>query len=315
MDDIEHLVRVTLTDRAAGVGPTTDLVRRAHGRARRERRRARAVGVAVAAAAVLMAVPVTSRVWTPGQPSTVEAADTGPLSLTPFPFVPTVSLPGYGEPVAEISAGLPWLRHAGAGERTLTVTVNALAPPRLEWAPAVKAYSVVVHERTARLEAGRTGTALTWQEPDGRWLRVEADRHLAHESLVRYAEGLAPGAVPVRRPFDFAVLPPGTVPDIVGATAVSFRPERSRPSHDFAGKLTVLLSYTDEVSPAGRPVAVGGRPGRLADGAAASVLSVDLGDGRTLVVQAAPAVGLSEADLLAFAAGVRPTPHAEVGRG
>ncbi|MDQ7904472.1 hypothetical protein RB614_08035 [Phytohabitans sp. ZYX-F-186] len=315
MDDIEHLVRVTLTDRAAEVGAPADLVRRARGRARQGRRRTQAVGVAVAAAAVLLAVPMAARLWSPVETSTVDTAAAPAVEppVPPFPFAPGFSPPGYGEPIAELSAGVPGLRYDGGPERWLTVAVFADRPAPPRWDAAPKSYGVTVRERKGALELGRTGSALTWQVADGRWLRVEADRGLTREALIGFAAGLTPGAVPVLWPFTFAAVPPGLVPDVVTRAAVAFRPAGAAPSHGFAGKLTVLLSETAEVSPSGRAVAVGARTGRLATSPRSSVLSVDLGDGRTLVVQSE--TGLGEAGLVAFAAGIDPTPDAVVGHG
>ena len=310
MDDIEHLVRVTLTDRAAVLEAPSDLGRRARGRASAARRRARAAaGVAVAAAAVLLAVPAATRMWAPPQSSTVDAAaaPSTRLEVPAFPLTPGVSLPGYGEPVAQLSAGVPWLSYDGGADRWLRVSVTEAEPH-----VAAKSLAVVVRERKASLEAGSERLVLTWRAADGRWVRVEADRHLGKDALIGYAAGLTPGAVPVLWPFTFDVVPPGTVTDVVGPAAVCFRPEAAEPSGAFVGKLTVMLSYTAEVSPSGRPVMVGGRGGWLAEGGT-DVLSVALGDGRTLVVQSE--IGLGEAELVAFAAGVNPTADAEVGRG
>jgi hypothetical protein len=102
---------------------------------------------------------------------------------------------------------------------------------------------------------------------------------------------------------------------VVSLAAVSFRPEAAAPSHGFSGTLAVMLSDTAEAPGAGRPVPVGGRTGWFVVKPGVSILTVDLGDGRTLVVQADAAVGLDEAALVRFAAGVHPTPDAVVGRG
>jgi hypothetical protein len=314
VNDIEHLVRVTLSDRAAEVGAPADLVRRARTRAHRGRLRAQAAGVAVAAAAVLLAVPLATRLWSPAPGSTVDAATApAPELAPPFPYTPAVSPPGYGEPIAELFAGVPALRYDGGAERWLTVSIFTGQPAAPQWEVTPESYSVAVHERKASLELAPTGSALTWREPGGRWLRVEADRHLGRGALVEFAEGLTPGAVPLVWPFTFDAVPPGVVADEVSRVAVSFRPEGAPPSHGFAGKLTVMLSATAETSPDGRRVAVGARTGWLAAGPGTSVLCVDLGDGRTLVVQSQ--TGLGEAELVAFAAGTHPTPDAVVGQG
>ncbi|GAA4446296.1 hypothetical protein GCM10023170_026280 [Phytohabitans houttuyneae] len=318
MDDIEHLVRVTLTDRAAAVAPPTDLVRTARGRAHRGRRRAQAAGVAVAAASVVLALPAAARLWTPAPPSAVDAGAPSAVApaVPPFPFTPGVSLPGYGAPIAELSAGVPGLRFDGGAGRWLTVAVHDERPAPPEWDVPPKLFNVVVGDRKATLELGRGGWTVTWQAAGGRWLRVEADGEATREEVLRFAAGLVPGEVAVRWPFTFESVPPGLVPDVVSRPAVSFRPERAAPSHGFAGKLTVMLSDTAETAAGGgRQVAVGARLGRLAVGSGASILTVDLGDGRTLVVQADAALGLGDATLAAFAAGVRVTPDAVVGQG
>jgi hypothetical protein len=314
VNDIEHLVRVTLSDRATEVGAPVDLVRRARTRAHRGRRRAQAVGVAVAAAAVLLAVPVAARLWSPAPESAVDvAAAPAPELAPPFPYTPAVMPPGYGEPIGELFAGVPALRYDGGAERWITVSISAERPAPPRWDVAPKSFGVAVHERKASLEVGPTGSALTWQVADGQWLRVEADPHLGRAALIEFAEGLTPGAVPVVWPFTFDAVPPGVVADEVSRAAVSFRPESAPASHGFAGKLTVMLSATAETSPGGRPVAVGARTGWLAVDPEGSVLSVDLGDGRTLVIQSQ--TGLGRAELVAFAAGTRPTPDAVVGQG
>jgi hypothetical protein len=315
VDDIEHLVRVTLTDRAAELEAPAGLVRAARGRARQARRRAQAVGVAVAAAAVLLAAPAAARLWAPAPSSTVDTAGAAaaPEMVPPFPFTPEVSLPGYGEPIAELSAGVPGLRYDGGPDRWLIVSVSTERPAPQQWDVEPQTYSVAVRDQKAVLEMGRTGSALTWRAADGPWVRVEADRHLTFDALLGYAAGLVPGAVPVSWPFTFDGVPPGTVPDVVSRAAVAFRPEASPPSGGFAGKLTVMLSATAEVPRTGRPVPVGARTGLLVVQAGTSTLSVDLGDGRSLVIQSE--TGLGEAELVAFAAGTHPTSDAVVGQG
>jgi len=314
VDDIEHLVRVTLTDRAAAVGAPAGLAHTVRGRARHARLRAQAAGAAVAAAAVLLAVPAAARLWSTEPESTVDVAAAPAADMVPpFPFTPTATLPGYGEPIAELSAGVPSLRHDGGPDRWLTVSVSAAHPSPVRWDAAPKTYSITVRDRKAVLEVGPTSSTLTWQAADGRWLRVEADRHLTRADLTRYAAGLVPGAVPVRWPFTFETVPPGTVPDVVSPAAVSFRPEASPPSHAFTGKLTVMLSETADVPPTGNQVTVGARTGWLTTTPEATTLSVALGDGRTLVIQSE--TSLSETDLVTFAAGTTPTPDAEVGHG
>ncbi|BCB88292.1 hypothetical protein Psuf_056050 [Phytohabitans suffuscus] len=249
----------------------------------------------------------------PAPSSTVDAAAAPATEAPPFPFAPGRSLPGYGEPVAELSAGTPSLRYDGGPDRWLTVAVFAERPAAQPWEAAPKTFPAAVRDRKAALELGPNGFALTWQEAGGRWLRVEADRKLTHDTLLGFAAALTPGAVPVVWPFTFAAVPPGLVPDVVSRSAVSFRPVGVPPSHGFTGKLTVLLSPTAEVTPGGSPVAVGARTGWLSAGEVTSTLTVDLGDGRTLAVQSQ--TGLGEAELVAFAAGVRPTAHAVVGHG
>lgn len=318
MDDIEHLVRVTLSDRAAGVGAPAGLARAARGRAHRARRRAQAAGAAVAAAVVLLALPAAARLWSPSPPSTVDAGAPAAAEppVPPFPFTPAVSLPGYGTPIAELSAGVPALRYDGGAERWLTVTVSGERPAPPSRDAEAQTTSVLVRDRMGSLELGRNGCALIWQEAGGRWLRVEADPGLPRDDLIRFAGGLRAGEVPVRWPFTFDAVPPGLVPDVVSRAAVAFRPRGAAPSHGFAGKLAVMLSDTAEATPGGgRRVPVGVRTGWITVGSGAAILSVDLGGGRALVVQADAALRLSEAELAAFAAGVRPTPDAVVGRG
>jgi hypothetical protein len=210
---------------------------------------------------------------------------------------------------------VPGLRFDGGADRWLTVAVSADRPAPPTWDEEPKSFGAAVGGRKAALEVGPDRYALTWQEAGGRWLRMEADRKATREELIRFAEGLVPGAVPVRWPFTFDSVPPRMVPDVVTLAAVSFRPAQARPTHGFAGKLTVMLSDPAEVTPGGRRMAVGGRTAWLATASGAPILSVDLGDGRTLVVQSDAGLGLGEAELVAFAAGVRPTPDAQVGRG
>ena len=318
MDDIEHLIRVTLDDRAASVGAPVGLARAARGRARRGLRRAHAAGVAAAAAAVLLAVPAGAQLRSPAPTSTLDAGAPAPTvpAVPPFPFSPAVAPPGYGEPVAELSAGVPGLRYdAGGSGRWLTVTITAERPTEAGWEER-KTTVAPVHGRKGWLEVGPGGRALTWQADGDRWLRVAADPGLDQKDLIRFAEGLRPGEVPVSWPFAFETVPPGLVPDMVSRAAVTFRPEGAAPSHDFGGRLAVMLSDAATGPPrGGRRLSVAGRAGRLTVESGVTVLSVGIGGGRLLIVQADAALGLDEAERVAFASGVRATPDAVFGQG
>ncbi|SDY10384.1 hypothetical protein SAMN05444365_101680 [Micromonospora pattaloongensis] len=327
MDDTEDLLRATLHDRSAQIvaAPLLDPVRR---RADRQRRRGHVVATGLAAAAVLLGGPALLTVVTPDAVPDIAAVPADPPDprtpvrlgpaaspLPTFPFAPRVRPDGYGRPVAQIAAGEVILRYSGAAGRWLTVTAGTVEPPVLDPGPVA---SVRVHGRQAALRAASgasPASSVRWRESSGLWVEVRADAGLKTKELIRYAEGLRPGAVAVAVPCSFARVPLDMPLDVVTPTAMSFRPAALPPSDDFVGKLTVLLSAPGEQPPAdARPVTVGGRPGWITTGPDATSLAVDLDD-RVLVVQVGAGLRLSDGELVSFAAGISLTRHAEVGVG
>ncbi|MDG4786167.1 hypothetical protein O7626_09540 [Micromonospora sp. WMMD1102] len=297
------------------------MVRRARRRARQRRRRAQAVTGGVAALALLLAVPaVDGLLGTGSPPSGPEAVGTAPLAPPPFPFVPTVSLSGYGEPVAEVSAGVPVLRYSGGQDRWLTVSVTAGRPSPSASSGAMYSSSLLVRGHPASLELGPTDHVLSWQESADRWVRLHSDPHLTVRMLTAYAAGLVPGVMPVRPPFTFDVVPAGLMLESMARDRVFFCRPDGPPGPSAAGRLVVMLVETalaplvDQASglPDGKPVRVGGRPGRLDVTPRSTVVLVDLGDDRTLRVESSSSLDLDAADLLSFAAGTRPTERARV---
>jgi hypothetical protein len=266
----------------------------------------------VAAAAVLLAAPTLAALGRPEAGLPAAAPEDRTLWIEPFPFQPRFTLTGYGEPVAEISAGQPSLRYTGPEDRWLTVSITRTAP-----APApgkmIKPFEVRGHAAT--LAAG-PDRALTWQEPDGRWLRVEADAGLAITALTRYAAGLdATGSVPVRPPFVFDSIPAGLSLDTVTPAVMSFRPPEISPSDSFLGKLVVSLSPQAQAPVTAPQVDIGSLKGHVTKQPDATTVHVYLGDGRVLEIQSAAEVGLTDQALLTFAAGTHPTPDARTAAG
>lgn len=313
MDEIEDLVRSTLVRRSDEITPYADLADRVRQRSRRARRRTQSVvAAAVAATAVLLAAPAVAGLFRPSA-GAEPAAEPAP-AVEPFPFLPRLALAGFDAPVAEIEAGHPVLRQSGADKRWLSVSVTPDPPPGPD-EPAKTYWQHDVRGREGTLTLGTTRT-LTWQERDGRWIRVEADARVEISVLTAYAEGLdATGSVPVRVPFDLDVAPDGLVLDTVTAAVMVFRPPDVPASADFRDKLVVSLSPVEQMPTTGRAVTAGQRPARISRGEEATAVHADLGDGRILEIQAAARTGLDEAWLTAFAAGVHPTADAKVSAG
>jgi hypothetical protein len=313
MDEIEDLVRSTLVRRSDEITPYADLADRVRRRSRRARRRTQSVvAAAVAAAAVLLAAPALAGLFRPSV-GAEPAAEPAP-AVEPFPFLPRLALAGYGAPVAEIEAGHPVLRQTGADGRWLSVSVTSTRPPDTDGPPAsAKRYEVRGRPGTLTLGTDRT---LTWQEKDGRWVRIQADSRVEDGLLIAYADGFdASGSVPVRVPFDLDLAPDGLVLDTVTAAVMVFRPPDVPASADFRDKLVVSLSPAEQMPTTGRAVTAGQRPARISWGEEATAVHADLGDGRILEIQAAARTGLDEAWLTAFAAGVHPTADAKVSAG
>jgi hypothetical protein len=159
------------------------------------------------------------------------------------------------------------------------------------------------------------GLSLSWPESAGQWVTVRSDATVTVNDLVKYAQALARKPVPVTAPFAFDLVPVGLPVDNVTPTAVTFRPPEVPASGGFSGKIAVLLSGTAESPSTGRALRVGTHEARLASVGGVTVLSVDLGDGHTVVVQVGRGVALDEPTLVRFAAGIHPTAAARVGRG
>ncbi|MEH1124247.1 hypothetical protein [Micromonospora sp. CPCC 206061] len=313
MDEIEDLVRSTLVRRSGEVTPHADLAERVRHRSRRARRRTQSVvAAAVAAAAVLLAAPALAGLLRPS--AGTEPAAKPALAVEPFPLLPRLALGGYGPPVAEIEKGRPVLRQSSADGRWVAVSVTS-TPPSDPDEPPTSSRQHEVRGRAGTLTFGTTRT-LTWQEGDGRWVRIQADSRVEVGILTAYAEGLdAAGSVPVRVPFHFDVVPDGLVLDNVTTAVMTFRPPDVPASTAFSDKLVVSLSPVEQMPTTGESATVGGRSVRITRGDLAITVHADLGDGRMVDIQAAARTGLDEAWLTAFAAGVHPTADAAVSAG
>ncbi|MCW6010768.1 hypothetical protein K1W54_40395 [Micromonospora sp. CPCC 205371] len=313
MDEIEDLLRSTLVRRSDEVTPGADLADRVRRRSRRARRRTQSVvAAAVAAAAPLLAPPAPAGFLRPSADAE-PAAEPSP-AIQPFPFLPRLAPVGFGAPVAEIEAGHPVLRQTSADGRWLAVSVTP-KPPAGPGEPAKTWRQHEVRGRSGTLTVGTT-TALTWQEQQGRWVRVEADARVEVSLLTAYAEGLdGAGSVPVRVPFDLDVTPKGLVLDTVTRAVMVYRPPDVPATADFVDKLVVSLSPVKQFPSTGRPATVGQRSMRISVSDLATMVYVDLGDGRMLEIQAPARTGLDEEWLIAFAAGVYPTADATVSKG
>ncbi|MFF5226123.1 hypothetical protein [Dactylosporangium sp. NPDC000521] len=310
VSDVEQRVRDLMHRHAAAAPAGAALLTVVRAESRRRARRARAVVAAVVA--VLATAGVTVPLRLAATPVTVAApsaltSPSGPLTVT-FPLSPPPS--GDASDV-RLAAGLPTLSHPLPGyAATATLTVSPTRPLMTATAPImvrdVLGYTV---------ESADTGTSLVWQEAPAQWFELHAFPAVPVDRLAGFAKGLLAQPVSLPAPFTFALVPDGYAVDNISPAAVTFCPPDVTADESFAGKLTVMLGVTGELS-TGRAVDVAGRPGILTDPVDGFFsLQVDLGDGRLLVIQSATPVPLPEADLIRFAAGITVNPNATPGQG
>jgi hypothetical protein len=126
----------------------------------------------------------------------------GQVSTVTFPFTPTKTLPGLGEPVVMLVGGEPTLQYGpGAGGRAMSLTVT-------ERPPAGPDAMSIVHTRS------------------GRQVVIQATGGLDDQTLRDYVNGLVPDGFTV---------------DNVMPSAVTFAPPGVRADAGFTGKIAVLL--------------------------------------------------------------------------
>ncbi len=312
MDEVERLVRASLAERAGAAPPPGALLQRVRVASARRRRRdlAMVAGVLATVAAALAAFAVPHRAGRDGVPTglpvgaapsiTLGSADPYPAG---FPFTPTAPLGDSATPDVGLDGGVPTLWYPSG---TVTVGTAAIAGTP---APVVRGHPSVLNKDPSGY------VSLSWREGTAQWVTVRAVNTLSLDDLVTYAGTLAPRTLPVTVPFAFDRVPVGLPVDNVTPSAVTFRPPEVPASGGFSGKIAVLLSDTAGPSPTGRAVQAGTHPAHLATDGGVTVLSVDQGDGRTVVVQVGRGVAVDEPTLLRFAAGIHPTAAARAGKG
>ncbi|GAA0553767.1 hypothetical protein GCM10010172_40420 [Paractinoplanes ferrugineus] len=268
-------------------------------RLRSSRYRRRRIATVLAAAVVTLAVVVPAALLSAARTDRTGPAPAAPdpqrlvaeFSAPAFPYTlaasaglrPPVASMRDGDLIAFFEAPEP-LHHADT-----TVTVSARPP-----ASAGDPISVRVRGRTGTLttvdrEPARQ-LSLVWSEA-GRWIRLATDDTYTPQQVVQLAEALVPASIPVLPPFRLDLSPAGLEVSTVTQSRISF------------GALEVILRKRRPLGATDRTV--GPYPASLTRGPAGTTLDVDVTDwDATLEIRAASSLGLDDAQLLRFAAGV-----------
>lgn len=296
MTDIEERLRETLARNAESAPRPGHLLHQVHVQSRRRQRRYRAgiVGIAGGMALVTAAAGVVVAGY--GEPAErgrndpAAVAPSGVLSnqvrLVPassyaatFPLTPRKRLPALGSPVVMLLGGNPTLEYAqGAGGAAMSVTVTREKPVDVSVSRQVKA---------------------------DLWVGIRATGPIGDAALREYASNLDSQPMAPAEPFVFTQAPAGFTVDNVMPSAVTFAPPGTPAGDVFTGKIAVLLGATAE----------DGQTDQIQTTDEGRMLRRDLGQGRTLTVQVPASLAMTDADLIQFAGGIRPTAAAAVGHG
>jgi hypothetical protein len=320
MNQIEELVRATLSDRIDQAPAAGGLLAAVHHRSRRRRRHRRiAAGAAliVVAGLTIAAPSVLSRI--PGErevPADATIQDTpklvAPTYILPvFPFTPGTRPGGTSDPTVLLRHGAATLTYPAATQTGPTLTVLVSAAPFTDGSAAQEPRQVRGHDAVLGTQqvSDQLWLVLSWQESPIQWVQVMATGMPADE-LLTFAEALTPRpfAVPLSAPFTFDLVPDGWQLTSVTDGSMVFGPPTRAASADNQYQLVIDLEETQD-DPPGSPIEVAGRSARLAGGQ----LAMDMGDGHTLYVHAPAEFGIPT--LIRFAAGVHLTPQARPGAG
>jgi hypothetical protein len=228
-------------------------------------------------------------------------------SLPGFPLVPaTNTVAGLAPPVA-LMDGQPRLYHppAGEGQPTIEVRFRAQKPAFDARDVAPGGEQVLVRGIDATMLVGSGGAAnryLYWLDPSGAWILVSASG-VDGPTLVKYADSLRPGNIPMTAPFTFQTLPRGLELDQVGPSDMVFRTPDAPPGGSYIGRFVVMLNTDVSGEPATWPLRVDGRPASIIQQDGGRSLQVLLSEGRHLVIQVPANILISDEDLKQIAAG------------
>ncbi len=326
MWNLETEVRTLLASQAESAPSGVELLTEVKHRSRHKRivRRAGIAGlVAIAVLASVGAVPAFLRgsahssIQVGALPSASSpppsSSSTAPttLQLEPvisqptvtFPYHPTFVPAGF-PPATVIRTRSDFLLHARQLDNSKLIRVGVGATkPSLADAPnlaGAKLQPVTVRGHAGSIAAGggsNPARFLFWQEKPGVWVNIYSTG-VGRSDLLRYAEGLRQGTLQNTEAFRYTLLPPGLVIHESLHYNTTFSPTGAPPDAEPIGGLVVTLNSP---TPTGTPVQVGNHTGYFDTADGGRELLVDLGHHVVLSVGFA---GLSDADLIRFAAGV-----------
>jgi hypothetical protein len=335
--DVEARLREALRLHAAGspTGATMlSAVRTVAVRRRYRRHTTWAGGIVVALVLVAAAVPGVLRGSDSEIPPSIAASHAARTGLVAagsvdlaFPYRLDGPNGNAGRGAAVIAAGRPTLRD-GAFEVWTSATEPAIGAVSAVRTPVSvhgrNGYVVAIDEDRKALvlsitptsipgpTAGSTGSQPDPEAPVAGWLVVSGD---TTADLLTEAAALRLGTTRGAAGFTFSSVPANYTMDNADAYAVTFCPPGGTEDEGFAGKIAVLLDARFHSSPGDRMVVAGGRRAALSSSTTSKSLTVELSDGRALIIQDLTPVPLSDSDLIEFAAGIRVTAAAQEGKG
>jgi hypothetical protein len=334
MNDVERMLQRALVRHADEAPRSGQLLHRLRGRARRRRQRqltALTCGLTVALCALVVGVQggladPSERAGqsgaSPPAPSTPAPVyltlAPGPVTIDDYAPKPTRPMPGMKQQATIVAAGVPMVLYASTtgANAGMSVQVSAASPVRQSTAGSAS-YRVRTHPATfvPSLATDPTKWSLCWQEKSDRWLTIEGFGPVVIGDLLTYAEGISPVRVPFAMPFAFGLTPSNLIVDDASSSWITFRPGNVTPGGGAESKLAVLLDERLPEAPGGRSVQVGQRPGVIFTTGGTTMLSVSQRDGRAITIQVPPNIGITEPELIRFAAGIRVTSAAVAGKG
>ncbi len=326
MRNLENDLRTLLADEAESAPTEVQLLTAVKQRSRHKAiaRRAGVVGlVAITVGAIAVAVPavlsgsaqhsrqlgVSSSASPPSRlsstaPATLQLEPVANQPTVTFPYHPTFVPAGF-PPATVIRTQSDFLLHARQLDNSKLIRVGVDATkPSLADAPnlaGAKLQPVTVRGHTGSIATGggpNPARLLFWPEKPGLWLDIYSVG-VSRSDLLRYAEGLRQGTLKNTEAFRYALLPPSLVIHESLHYNTTFSPADAPPDADPIGGLVVTLD--NPTPPTGTRVQVGNHTGYLNTADGGRELLVDLGQHAILSVTFA---GLSDADLIRFAAGV-----------
>ncbi|GAA5195390.1 hypothetical protein GCM10023322_61970 [Rugosimonospora acidiphila] len=279
----------------------------------------------------LVAGRPTLEYLSPDPPASVTPSPPGSASTPPAP--PTSTRAPQDAPAQNAAgSGLAALGAAGSGgagaaiDKLLSpdsdpVTVVAADSPWTDgpFTPTTAATKTVVEGHLAvmgeRRTAGGTDHVLSWTQRPGLWVGISMPTKVPDKLLTEYADSLVEAPITEPGPFDFDLVPAGFGVDNVSRAAVTFDPPGVEASLGYPGKIVVMADAGPQGAGSGQSLTVDGRPAWLHTDAGVTMLNVDEGAGWGITIQLPANLGVTEPDLLRFAAGVHLTADATPSRG